>query len=527
MKYKIGFDASNCIDPDEIMDLVLENRGVTKDFFHFSEDDLLPLESFYRIRDGYEIIENIMRNNEKTVILADTDVDGIVSAIIMYKWLKAMGVKADVVINHKKQHGLIKEEDYYDWVKATHKNLIIVDSLNKTIDEYKDMVENGVKILILDHHAINKDIPYDDYSVLISSQREYENPQLSGAGVVLKFCLYLDKMFDKHICDNLYDLCACGLVADMMDMTVPENRYLVSKGLEQINTLAIKKIVGSYKFNSEAISFSVAPIINAANRMDKNEEILKAFLTDDNKECLAHMRIVKRCREEQNKLVDKAMRLVKTSGQIKGDENLIFVKIPDIDSLSGLVATKIASEYKCPTIVVGTNYMGSMRSVDGINLMKMINDSGLAKAMGHEEAAGFECESENVQSLRKYLEDKLRNEKIEKEEYVDFKIDIGDISGYLVFMIEEFDRVTGTGFKPIKVAVNNINRFETDHYKDGKHLVLHTPYVDIVKWNSPYNEEDFEDASIFGYSVNSIGKLQMGFRNKTMLVADELKINEE
>ena len=63
-----------------------------------------------------------------------------------------------------------------------------------------------------------------------------------------------------------------------MDMTVMENRYIVSKGLEKIYNPAVKKIVGGFEFNSTAIAFSIAPVVNASNRMCKNEIAMKAFL---------------------------------------------------------------------------------------------------------------------------------------------------------------------------------------------------------------------------------------------------------
>ena len=75
-----------------------------------------------------------------------------------------------------------------------------------------------------------------------------------------------------------------------MDITVMENRYIVSKGLSKINNPAIKKIVGGFEFNSTAISFSVAPIINASNRIGKNDIAMKAFIEDDNKTLLKYMR---------------------------------------------------------------------------------------------------------------------------------------------------------------------------------------------------------------------------------------------
>ena len=291
---------------DEVFDTILQQRGVqdAKHFLNPIEEDLLPLDSLYRIDEAYIRINRAIEENENIGILFDTDTDGIAAGTIMTRYLRHFTDDIFTYIDDGKQHGL-KGQNLQQF--ASLDLLIVVDSLDEDEIQYKELSEAGIDVLILDHHAIKREIPYDTYTILISSQRDYDNSQLSGAGVVWKFCKYLDEQFLTDYADELVDLAACGLVGDMMDMTVMENRYIVSKGLEKIYNPAVKKIVGGFEFNSTAIAFSIAPIVNAANRMGENETAMNAFLEDNNKQVLAYVKALKKCKEEQNQEVERLL----------------------------------------------------------------------------------------------------------------------------------------------------------------------------------------------------------------------------
>ena len=147
----------------------------------------------------------------------------------------------------------------------------------------------------------------------------------------------MDKQFLTDYADELVDLAACGLVGDMMDMTVMENRYIVSKGLEKIYNPAVKKIVGGFEFNSTAIAFSVAPIVNAANRMGENETAMNAFLEDNNKQVLAYVKALKKCKEEQNQEVERLLPNVYEQCEKQKDQKVITVYIDTQYGIAGLL----------------------------------------------------------------------------------------------------------------------------------------------------------------------------------------------
>lgn len=526
--YKVLNDCRQMYE-DEVFDVILEQRGITnpEHFFNPTEDDLLPLDSLLRIEDAFRRVDKAIKEDEKISILFDTDLDGTSSGAIITRYLKNFTSNIKTYIDEGKQHGLIGQdiEKFHD-VDL----LIIVDSLDKDESQYKKLHESGTDIIILDHHAIKEIIPYDKYAILVSSQRNYGNPQLSGAGVTWKFCKYMDEQYLTGYADELADLAACGLVGDMMDMTVMENRYIVSKGLSKIYNSAIKKIVGGFEFNSNAISFSVAPIINASNRIGKNDIAMKAFIEDDNKILLKYMRELKKCKELQNAEVDKILPNAIQSCEEQKDKKMIVVFINTDYGISGLLGNKLLEKYQRPILILkdcGDTYKGSMRATGVDDFRKICNESGLAKADGHELASGIEIKKELLNEFTLYIEETLSELKSDSVVDVDIQLDISDITRKMVDLIKSIDKISGANFKPIKVYINNIYDYEIGNMSDYKHLTIKpNDYLLIIKWNYNGSFDEMEDHSLVNDELKVVGTVDSGFLGRKFVlkvVCDEIE----
>lgn len=505
---------------DEVFDTILQQRGVqdAKHFLNPIEEDLFPLDSLYRIDEAYIRINRAIEENENIGILFDTDTDGIAAGTIMTRYLRHFTDDIFTYIDDGKQHGL-KGQNLQQF--ASLDLLIVVDSLDEDEIQYKELSEAGIDVLILDHHAIKREIPYDTYTILISSQRDYDNSQLSGAGVVWKFCKYLDEQFLTDYADELVDLAACGLVGDMMDMTVMENRYIVSKGLEKIYNPAVKKIVGGFEFNSTAIAFSIAPIVNAANRMGENETAMNAFLEDNNKQVLAYVKALKKCKEEQNQEVERLLPNVYEQCEKQKDQKVIAVYIDTQYGIAGLLGNKLLEKYQKPILVlkdIGSKYAGSMRAVGVDDFRKICNDSGYAKADGHELASGIQIKKSDLNNFLSYIETNLPEFK-EPTIDIDIQIDVEDITRRLVENIKKIDRISGTNFKPVRAYMDNICDYEIGQMSDYKHLVLKpNDYLQIIKWNFDGSFDDMEDHSTMNDEFEAVCSLDSGFLGRKFVL---------
>ena len=71
--------------------------------------------------------------------------------------------------------------------------LIIPDSSSTDYEQHEALSKKGIDILVLDHHPASKE---SEYATIINpnlSSCTYPNKELSGVGVVYKFCQALDK----------------------------------------------------------------------------------------------------------------------------------------------------------------------------------------------------------------------------------------------------------------------------------------------------------------------------------------------
>ena len=518
----------------EIIDTILENRKI-KDVEHFlnpREEDLLSLDSLMKIDEARQIVELGIDNNKTFGVFFDVDLDGVSSGTIMTRYLQKYTDNILTYINKGKVHGLIGQDlKRFDEVDI----LIIVDSLDRDTSQYEVLYRKGKQIIVLDHHSIDSNIDYDSYVTLVSSQRKYDNPNLSGAGVVWKFCKYLDEYFLNDYADEYVDLAACGILADVCSVSEEnkENRYIVNEGLKNLKNPAIKKIIGSYEFNSKAILFSVAPLINACCRIGKNECAMNLFLADDNKEVLKYKKEVTECKDIQSEEVDRVLPNLKEQLDSQNNANVLYGVIDSEYGISGLLGNKCLELYNKPLFILmdkGENYFGSMRSVGYGDFMKLCNETGLAELHGHEEASGIEIKKENFEKFINTVNKKLSNmeQTTSFTQNVDCLIGLEDLTRTLVDKVKAINKVSGEGFKPLIFKVVDIDEYGIGSFKQGKHLVI-TPSdnIQLIEWNTSANYEELEDDALMNTPLEVIGELDSGwFIKKFMLkvIISDLKV---
>ena len=346
----------------------------------------------------------------------------------------------------------------------------------------------------------------------------YPNHSLSGCAVVYKFCQCLDSFLKINDADNYLDLVATSLIADSMDLRDYESRYLTIKGLQMLDEDSarisrgedilgnrfLRTIIDSKKerdlkhLTIKSIGWGLAPIINGTIRMgtmEQKTDMVKGFCNIDDGEQRYHQPrrpngspkdspkpdpipitfleyVLKQCtsaKSKQDGLVKKYYALLK---QRIEDKNLLDNKVLMVDStdiipektLSGLVANKLSDDYKRPVITLkkrnGSQYGGSGRNYDKSpikSLRELINDTGLAKSSGHDNANGIFCEKRNLVPLRDYLNEQLKDLVFEDVYHVDYEIPIGRLRKKDVMAVGRLAHLWGNGLPEPLFAITNVN----------------------------------------------------------------------
>lgn len=526
---------NNCIGMfnEEIIETILESRGIEdpEHFLNPVEDDLIPYEEMERIDEAAEVFINGIRDSKKFFVLYDTDCDGITSGTIITRYLHSMGIEPDWYINEGKIHGC-NDKVLAEIQKSNPDIVIIVDSLDASIEYYEAITNQNIQLIILDHHDINPKIDYDKYAVLVSSNRNYSNTELSGAGVAWKFVKYIDTLLGTVEADNLTDLACCGILADVMnvDEQHKENRYIVNAGLNNLYNPALKKIVGGYEFDSNSVLYSVAPLINSANRYNENKEAVLTMLADDNKEILSHLKVLKKCKERQTEEIDKLLPDLIEQCENQKDNKLLFCVVETDSGISGLLATKLCDMYQKQTIVVKettTGYAGSLRGI-GVDLRALCESTECGEFNGHPMASGVIIPYYKYEEFREKMENLLSNIELKQELDVDIELDVGDMNTDLVTKIKALNRISGNGFKPVKIAIR-CDEYEATTMSKGKHLVLNASSVfKFIKWNAGGLLEEYEDHAMFNDDLCFVGTCDAGYLGKDYsirLIVDDIIVD--
>ena len=192
-----------------------------------------------------------------------------------------------------------------------------------------------------------------------------------------------------------------------------------------------------------------------------------------------------------------------------------------IHNIAGLLGNKLLEKYQKPILVlkdVGSKYAGSMRAVGVDDFRKICNDSGYAKADGHELASGIQIKKSDLNNFLSYVETNLPEFK-EPTIDIDIQIDVEDITRRLVENIKKIDRISGTNFKPVRAYMDNICDYEIGQMSDYKHLVLKpNDYLQIIKWNFDGSFDNMEDHSTMNDEFEAVCSLDSGFLGRKFVL---------
>lgn len=519
------------MDQIEIIEALMESRGIENcnKFLNPTEDAMIPFEKLQGLEEGYQIILDTIANNGRFIVHFDVDQDGCSSGAIMTRYLLNYTDQVSTVINEGKKHGV---EDFDLSLLDENTTLIVVDSLNNDPEVYKRILSTGAKLCVIDHHLIEQrlldaKLPF----CLISSANNYPNPALSGAGVVFKFCQYIDSEEWNDYADEYWDLATAGIVADMCDISErsSENRYICHMGFNNQKNLAISKINGSFGFDAKAVSFGLAPLVNSANRMNENDKTMRLFLSDDVKEVNALIRDLKKCKEKQNDIVSEQMEELIIQGDKQLDKKCMYFFMDADAEVAGLMGNKLLERYQRPLFVLkqkNDEYVGSMRAVGVKNFLQIVNDTNIGRCMGHELAAGAFIPIDRFEEFQNIVEDVLKDVEFSQTIDVDIQLDNEQITDTLIRQIKDINKISGSGFPPITVMVGEVSNYKIEDMSKGKHLKITTPNVTFIKWNF----SDWDDMwDLEGKEFYGVGQLDSGFFGRTyyrQLILNDFKLED-
>ena len=360
---------------------------------------------------------------EKIAVFGDYDVDGITATCLLTEFIRSMGGDCVPYIPGRLEEGyglnpIAIRQLHDEGVKL----IVTVDCGITAVEEAKLCAELGIDLVVTDHHECKQQLP--QAVAVVDAHRidcAYPHKELSGVGVAFKLASALCGS-QEQILESYADLVCLGTVADVMPLQ-GENRVFVSRGLEALKNsrrpgiLALLKCAGCEKseLTATSVSYTLAPRINAAGRMGKIDLAVNLLLTRDPEE--AEQLAEALCdlnRERQAVEAEIYRQAVEMLPKDRMPDAIVLADETWHQGVVGIVSSRIAEEYCCPTFLIcldGEHGKASSRSYGGFNLFSALTTLSplLESYGGHELAAGFTINRENIPSFREQVSLLARN----------------------------------------------------------------------------------------------------------------------
>lgn len=563
---------------DPVILQLLWNRGLVErrdvDVF-FQTDWNRHVHDPFLFRDMERAVSRVyqaIERKEHIKILADYDADGITSGTVLFETFKMIGATdVSIYIPDRFTEGYGIKTRVIEECASDGVTLAISVDVGITAHEALEKArELGIDVIICDHHHAHETLP-PAYAILHPHLpgEPYPFKDLSGVGVTYKLCQALLRKASQlsniqYPISNLdsfekwlLDLVAIGTVADVVPL-LGENRTLVKYGLVVLNKtkrVGLRELIfkaglrlGSMSEESTSLStrnigWHIGPRINAASRMEHGKLAFQLLIEPDEqkaKELAESLDSANKDRQELTaKIVQEARELADSQ-----EHACVLASSGWPSTVCGLVAGRLAEELSMPVFLfekkskldptltppyqggdrggvlreVEDVYEGSGRSVDGIDIMEILDGSKdlLARYGGHPMACGLAIEGEgNLNEFRKRASDYVAThlpEGYEKTIHLETKALFSDITEAFYAQLQRFEPHGEKNPKPLfgfeKIRVVQLSKMG----KEGNHVRIMGEQGGVVMklmW--------------FNVPSNRIGTIQ---ESDTIDVAGEIELSE-
>jgi single-stranded-DNA-specific exonuclease len=409
---------------------LLHARGITtkkeaEAFLNPSYD--AHLHDPFMLHDMEKAVSRIMSalaNEETIAIYSDYDCDGIPGAVVLHDFFKAIGYeKFFNYIPHRHYEGFGLSAYAVAKLKEKGGSLIItIDCGTSDTEAVVKARELQMDVIITDHHEPKEELP-EAYAVVNPKVGgTYPFDGLCGSGVVYKLVQALitrnqeKKQFElKSGWEKWWlDMVALATIADMVPL-VGENRALAHYGLQVLRKSrrpGLQQLVAKQKANmryltEDDIGFTIGPRINAASRMDTPEDAFLMLSCSDEGEAGAYVEHLEHLNNERRGIVASMTKEInKRIALLEELPSVLVLGNPDWrPSLVGLVANKLAEEYKRPAFLWGRDgngvFKGSCRSDGYTSVVTLMNEVPhiFIEHGGHHFSGGFGVREEHIHTF--------------------------------------------------------------------------------------------------------------------------------
>ncbi|WP_104721512.1 single-stranded-DNA-specific exonuclease RecJ [Helicobacter mesocricetorum] len=391
---------------------------------------------------------------KKIAIVGDYDVDGVVSCAILKEFFEKIPYPLEIIIPNRFVYG-------YGISKALIQDLdvqmiITVDNGINAIEAANFCKQKGIELIITDHHTPQKELP----DALICNPKlspEFIEKEICGACVAWYLCASIKEAMKLEISmAEFLDLLALAIVSDVMPLR-GINWVLLKRGLrvlkesKRVAFVLLKEHFKKHRIDSRLLGYYIAPLLNAAGRMQSAMQSFQFLIQKDSKKALVMLEELLALNAKRKALQHTIYLEAKAQFFAQKDYlSLPFIVVHNAswsEGVIGIVAAMLYEEFLKPAIVLSKegNLKGSMR---GVNCMEILesHQQFLEGFGGHSGAAGVALKEENLEHFKNALMQNKQEEGIKEKalegggvKEVLGNLPFGEIDEELFLLLEAFE----------------------------------------------------------------------------------------
>lgn len=416
---------------------VLYNRGLRDGaaVTSFLQGEDAVQENPFRLTDMSAAVSRVARaieTREVICVYGDFDADGVTATALLTTALQRAGALVGAYIPNRVDEGYGLNVEALRSIAAKGADLLVtVDCGIRSVLEVAEAAELGMDVVLTDHHTIGAELP--PALAVINPRRDARADTfqpLAGVGVAYRLAQGVLRVVSQQPWSRLsteeaareeqalLDLVAVGTVADLVPL-LGENRSLVRRGLAEmrqgnrIGLFALTEMasVPLDGIDSTAISFRIAPRINAAGRLASAKMAYDLLRSDDYETAYDMAMDLDRLNQRRQALTTEAHAVAETelAGLDPSSAPILIVASDRFQpGIVGLAAGRLSDQFYRPAVVIeqGNEFCrGSARSIAEFDMIAALDQvsSLLVRHGGHSRAAGFTVRAERLPALQDAL----------------------------------------------------------------------------------------------------------------------------
>ena len=428
---------------------LIETEQVRKFLFGGLEDCYSP----WLLKDMDKAVELIQQAISEGIfirVIGDYDVDGICSAYILTKGLKTLGAKVDTAIPHRIHDGYGLNDHLIELAAADGVGMILTcDNGIAATPQIELAASLGIKVIVTDHHEIpymeengvRREVLPPALAVVDPKQEQCTYPfkNICGGVVAYKLVQALVERYKgrkmtaedlredriestaEELLEELLEFAALSTVCDVMELK-EENRILVKEGLKRMQHTknpGLRALMEVNELNPEKLSayhlgFVIGPCLNATGRLDTAKRALELLQSENKVDAMSAARELKELNDSRKNLTLQGVKEAENYVEEHriAQDKVMLIYLPDVhESLAGIIAGRVREKYNHPVFILTKGedgVKGSGRSIESYHMFEAMTEvkQYFSKYGGHKLAAGLSMKEEDIEMLRRELNDR-------------------------------------------------------------------------------------------------------------------------